>query len=355
MRKAMLVARDFAGSFGLCELAGELGRRGMECLTFLGMGRPLGATPCEIRAVAARSDYVVVGRSSSPELAEPEMVALESAFSAGVPAYMYSDGWISMLPWFAEYYAGLEYLFVLHQYCSDQVQRALPGIAPVVCGNPEWETFFPGPGYEAERQNITRKLCSMGAPAGAEFILVPGNKHRELNLELWADVAYAAEQLPGDFCLVASMHPGDACGPADYQDAFGKLGLPKLFLHKEHGISTAELVPAMTWVVGSLSHLGDRAGCQGKRVIDYVTPGAMARLEEMNALLPQEERRIWPPCQAGASRLVTGGVEDLKEVMEFLKTKEGIREQRRNQERFYARGGFEPRTAVKIMADHILR
>lgn len=354
IRKAVLVARDFAGSYGLGELARELVRGGVECATFLGMGRPFEATPVDILRAVKKTDSVIVGRSSSADLAEPEIAAMDAAIKNKVPAYMYSDGWLSLLPWFRDYYGELRCLFVLHDYCLRQVKRVFPNVAVVVSGNPEWETFFPGPTYEADRQKVVEKLRGMGASsAWAKLILVPGVKDRDLNLQLWREVGQAAEQLSGNFCLVASMHPGDLNEPADYQNALAGLGLPKLFLHKGAGVGTAQVVPASTWVIASLSTLGDRACCQRKRVIDYATPQAMARFEQLNALLPVSERRIWPPCQAAASRLVTGGMEELQETMRQIRTKEGFAEQRKRQRRFYGSRAPSPGTAVKIMAEQI--
>jgi hypothetical protein len=266
------------------------------------------------------------------------------------------------LPWFERFYEELACLFVLHPYCAGQVSRVFPRVRVKVSGNPEWEEFFPGPDYMLEKAQIENKLIDLGAPKDAQLILCPGGKDRDMNLELWGDVAQAAAEVRRHkFCLVVSMHPGDRNDPdANEKDLSARAQVPVIFIHKErHGINTAELVPASDFVIGSLSTLGDRACCQGKRVIDYVTPTALDRLAELNALLHEAERRVWPPCHVagdifGASRFATTSA-GLKLAIDDLSMQSLQRLQREAQKSFYGKTGPAPGTAVRIMADEIER
>ncbi len=354
MRKAVLVARDFAGCFGLAALKAALETLGMECVEFLGFGKPLTAGLDEIGAAAANADVVITGRSSSAELALPEIVALQAGLEAKRPCFIYSDGWFNLPPWFREFYEQLACLFVLHESCILQVWRVFPKAKVLKSGNPEWEEFFPGPDYSVQRTAMRARLQAVGAPADAQLILVPGVKVMEHNLTLWGDVAAAAASQSGKFCMIASMHPGDQTDPFDYEVLLAA-NLPTVFLDKTTGISTAQVVPASDWVISSCSTLGDRGSCQGKRVIDYVSPAAMARHRFLNLLLPEEEQGIWPPCQAGTSLMVTGGVEELEAAMQEMSTPEGFVPYRQAQLDFYGERGPAPGTAVRVMAEEITR
>ena len=353
-KKVVLVARDFAGCFGLKALKATLETLGMECVEYLGFGKPIASPLGEIRSAVERADAVVVGRSSSAELAEPEIEALAAGMNAGIPCFMYSDAWVTLLPWFREFYERMACLFVLHEFCAGQARWVFPEMNVVVSGNPEWEDFYPGPDYDAKRAEMREWFWEMGAPADAQMILVPGVKTREHNLILWSDVAEAASRL-GGFCMVASMHPGDRNDPAGYRNDLAELGVPMIFLNRDSGVSTVELVPACDWIISSFSTLGDRACCQGKRVIDYISPQAHARLVFQNSLLPVEKQVVWFPIEAGASRLVTGGVDDLETAIAEMSTPEGFAPYRQAQLRLYGEQGPAPGTAAGIMAAEIMR
>ncbi|KKW29981.1 MAG: hypothetical protein A3K06_01065 [Candidatus Doudnabacteria bacterium RIFCSPHIGHO2_01_52_17] len=355
MPTALLVGRDFAGCSGVDRLGNELEKRGHNVNRALGFGKPLTATLDDIRRMVGTASFVVTGRSSSAALAEPEVVALEAALETKVPAFMFSDGWISLLPWFRDYYDKLARLFVLHDYCWSQVKRVFPETCSTVSGCPEWEEFFPSANYDEEKTRVQRLLRELGVPAGVQVILCPGVKDRNLNLELWGDVARAASTASEKFCLLASMHPGDLNDPDEYKrELSARVRVPLFFIRKGDGVNTAQLVPPSDFVIGSLSTLGDRACCQGKRVIDYVSPTALEGLAGLNSLLPEGERRIWPPCQiAGASRLALSSTE-LETAIHELSTPEGFAPYREAQKRFYGERGPRPGRAVDIMAGAIV-
>ena len=354
MKTALLVGRDFAGCNGLDKLGIEVEKRGYEVKRALGFGKPLDSTLDDIRRIVGAASLVVTGRSSSAALAEPEIAALETAVETKVPAFMFSDGWISLLPWFQDYYDKLARLFVLHDHCRSQVKRIFPETRSTVSGCPEWEEFFPSANYDEEKTRIQSLLQKLGARAAARYILCPGVKDRNMNLELWLSVANAAIAIDSNFCLLASMHPGDLNSAEEYQRELStQVQIPMVFVQKTMGVNTAQLVPISYFVIGSLSTLGDRACCQGKRVIDYVSPTALEGLAQLNSLLPEEERRIWPPCQiAGASRLTFSPAE-LDTAIRELSTPEGFAPYREAQINFYGERGPRPGTAVNIMAEAI--
>lgn len=354
-KTAVLVGRDFAGCYGLRALANELERRDVQCQSFLGFGKPVSYSAKKIEAAIKSADFVITGRSSSDELAEVEIAALEAGMSTRKPCFMYSDGWVSLFPWFRDFYEKLACLFVPHKYCADQVSRVFPKVQVVVSGNPEWEEFFPGPNYAQEQKSMRKRLEKLGAPAKASFILAPGSKDLDLNLELWRDVGKAASMVGGNLCLLASMHPGDRSNPTIYrQELSSTVKVPLVFASKEQTGETKELVPVSDFVISSFSTLGDRGACQGKRVINYISPDAFSFLAQQNALLPPRERGIWPPCHKGDSRLVFGSSDELVHAMEEMSNVLGFISYRIAQKLLY-RKKPAPGQAVGIMADEIER
>src|SRR3989338_1259507 len=89
--KVVLVAEDIAPSSAFELLAAELRNRGHAVTDLLGDGKVFPDTFEVVQREVRKASVVVVGMSSSAELAKPEMVACEEATRGGVSFGFYGD------------------------------------------------------------------------------------------------------------------------------------------------------------------------------------------------------------------------------------------------------------------------
>ena len=87
--KVVLVARDAAPSRAFSKLAPVLQESGFDADLLVGDGKPL--IEGEIINLVERANIVVLGMSSSENLARPEILAGETAKKWGIPYGFYGD------------------------------------------------------------------------------------------------------------------------------------------------------------------------------------------------------------------------------------------------------------------------
>ena len=218
-KRAVLVARDVAPSDCFNLLGPVLKERGFGVDLIIGNGKPLAKTMEEIALAASRANVVVLGMSSSAELARPEIVAGKAARNAGVPYGFYGDMlrcWARARPgaWFEELASSAAfYLGVTHRD-ADGAREVFPNAKLFCTGNPlREEMAFP----RFTREEVRAKL---GVVPGDRLVIAPCGKFAAGNMALWTVLMEAISFLvdANGFVmkkdgprlqLVLATHPGD--------------------------------------------------------------------------------------------------------------------------------------------------
>src|SRR3989344_292805 len=166
-----LIGRDAAPSKAFGRVAEELEKRDVECAAFLGGGKPITASNEQILANIKVSNFVMIGMSSSSELAKEEVLAATAASALGIPLGFYSDTFGSyQRPWFQEFRAKASLLLVLNEQEKVAAQELYPNAEVAVAGNHEWEdACFP----RLSREEVREKL---GVTEDETLVFLPGHK-----------------------------------------------------------------------------------------------------------------------------------------------------------------------------------
>src|SRR5262245_60521345 len=144
--KVCLVARDIAPSNAFEKLKQALIAAGHAVNALLGMGKPPTFGKSDIEAAMKESDIVVVGMSSSKELAEPEIAACTFAWAAGKPFGFYGDTFhcherAGEGCWFAPFAEGVSFFFAINEGEADSARKLFVNAQCVATGNPMWESY----------------------------------------------------------------------------------------------------------------------------------------------------------------------------------------------------------------------
>lgn len=357
-RKIVLVGRDQAPSEAFQRLAEELAEDdSIHVISFLGFGKPIQGIDEDFEqifcAAIESASIVVIGMSSSLELAEPEIAAAQYAAGAGIPFGFYCDTFgCHNRSWFSQFRSDeyADFLFVINEKEAGRAREVFPLSEVVVSGNPRWEDFvFP----KFTRQEVRAKL---GVAEKEKMILVPGGKIPAINIILWEAVMSAVHlsSVPG-VKIFLSRHPGDY--PKDEMEAkwlekvYGDLvkfrgRVDVNFL--DRGTKTSDVLPGTDLLVESASTLGIEAAFQRIPVIDYFSRLALNRMKETSGTID------WELCaQEAAMRIDEGGEDSLLDVIEFLLShNDPVGYLVEAQEENYPVPA-EKGTAVRIMADTI--
>lgn len=279
--KITLVAQDMAPSQALGLIADKLSKNGHFAMSLLGNSNtpPSHGTIC---THVANSRAIVVGMSSSKELAQPELYALEVARNHGIPAFCYADTYgAHNRPWFEELLAGTT-LFHISESEADKARSLLPKTNVIATGNPMWDDFF-FPKFT--RAEVQEKLA---LTAEHKAVLCPGGKSAAVNvlhfsrtIELCSDIQ--------NLVVFLSLHPGDKTDPAVYQELVDLAPVPGTIVPKEL-LSAPDMLPGINLVIESASTIGIEAACQRIPVVDYFSSLARARLKKTTG------SDQWPLC-----------------------------------------------------------
>src|SRR3989344_7576427 len=121
MRVAM-IARDMAPSSAFKYVSGELIKHGVEVLCYLGYGKPFVFNAEEL----THTDVVLLGMSSSGELAEPEICTAKILRSINKPYGFYADTYgCHKRPCFGPGRDGASFLHVIN---DAEARRATDGV-----------------------------------------------------------------------------------------------------------------------------------------------------------------------------------------------------------------------------------
>src|SRR3989344_610355 len=140
-----LVAQDVSPSRALERVGVELVSRGHAVCAFLGSGNLIVASRMALDCNIGASHALLLGMSSSAELAEEEIYAARLAFSTNIPFGFYCDTYgCHNRPWFAEFRDKASFVFVINEKEAEEARRVFPKARVAVSGNPIWEDFcFP--------------------------------------------------------------------------------------------------------------------------------------------------------------------------------------------------------------------
>ncbi len=289
MARIVCVARDAAPSRAFTRLEPELTKRGHAVQLFVGDGKPITASLDAVRGAASEASIVVLGMSSSKELAEPELVAGRVARDGGIPYGFYGDvrrcfnrarpgAWFEELAEHAAFYFGVNGEDALS--AREVFQKAmLEGTGNPLREDMAYPTF--------SRAEVRQKL---GIADDEFMVLCPGGKCATVNIATWVAVQDALAVLDSrKWRMILATHPGDRTPEAVdlkdgkplkiYDDLVQFAPVKTQFVSKEV-LGSSELVPGADLVVEFGSSIGMEAAAQGIPVVTYCTGVAEKRNEK---------------------------------------------------------------------------
>jgi len=353
-----LVARDVAPSRAFDRLANLLGERGFHACLCVGSGKPLEQTDSEIVSLVLSAGVVILGMSSSQDLAAPEILAGQAAKSANIPYGFYGDNrgcwqrarkdaWLGPLAPEVRFYFGTE------QADADLAREVFLKAQLLGTGNPlREEMAF----HRFSRDEVRSKL---GLAHDEKMVLVAGTKFVGQGM---ASLVIAMEALSylnstGEkFQLILAPHPGDrtqfAIDPANgkelrvYHELMQFSPVPARIVDKSF-LSSSDMVPGADLILEFGSAIGIEGAFQRVPVISLGFEISLLRLEQTNGKRQPES------VEEGISELVVAHPHMLAARIEHLLTPEGYAPMRARQAQ--ACPIPERGVAVRKMADAIER
>ena len=278
MRKSIvLVAKDMAPSQILSLIEKVLTQdNGITVNAFLASGKEFSNDLETILDFASDARAVVVGMSSSKELAEEEIAVAKEALEIGTPVFCYADTF-GLRPHFDEVLSHrLTTLFCINEKQAEQAREKYPDLKVVVTGNPAWEQFF--------FPKLTREQSrdKLGIGLDETVVLCPGGKDAVVNT---LHFSAAIESYAGDkVChVIISLHPGDKTLPSVYQSLvdFAPDNV-KVRIIPASEMSASDILSGADCVISSASTIEVEALCRDVPipVFSYLSPLAKRRLKK---------------------------------------------------------------------------
>lgn len=279
MNKGILfVAKDVAPSQALDLLSMKIAGVGngyvVSASLAFGKGFPVGFSA--VLGFVSRACAVVVGMSSSEELAKEEIAVAKEALAIGIPVYCYADTF-GLRPHFSEILSNrLTTLFCVNDEQARLAMEKYPNLKVVVTGNPAWEQFF--------FPKLTREQSREKLGIGLEetVILLPAGKDVAVNI---IHFNAAIESYTGDkVChLIISLRPGDSTPLSIYQTLvdFAPENV-KVRIVPASEMSASDILSGADVVFSSASTLEIEALCRKNPifVVSYLSAIARRRLKK---------------------------------------------------------------------------
>lgn len=212
MNTVVCVARDAAPSRTFMKLEKTLQETGLfNVKLFVGDGKPITNSIEEIAGAVSNANLVLLGMSSSPELASPEILAGMWAMKHRIHYGFYGDirrcwGRARQGAWFESLSEGAAFYLGVTQVDADAARKVFPNARLIGTGNPlREEMAFP----KYSRDEVRAKL---GVTPDNVVVLAAGGKLCAGNMASWAILmdALVLTNKPLDlFQLILSTHPGD--------------------------------------------------------------------------------------------------------------------------------------------------
>ncbi|TSC89636.1 MAG: hypothetical protein G01um10143_126 [Parcubacteria group bacterium Gr01-1014_3] len=336
-----LVGHDVAPTQAFRRIQEALVSRDNDVVSFVADGKPFANSKEEIISSAKQADVILLGMSSSADLAKEEVAVAEMAAEIGIPFGFYADTYkCHRRPWFGHLREKANAVFVINENEAISARELFPNAKVVVSGNPEWEDFF-SPKFS--REEIRAKL---EVADDQRMILCPGGKNLAVNMLHWGSVIEALAMAPVNeiWKVFLSVHPGDTNGADAYKDLvkWSKRVLVRV-VTKDY-LSASDMLPAADFVIESASTIAIEAACQRKPVISYFSEIALGRLEDGSG------SRNYELCELGVTYQVNGSPEKLlSTIRDILLYGSGLAMERR-QEQVYSKPP-EKGAAVKMMIE----
>ena len=353
-----MVARDAAPSRAFQRLARLLETRGHHVTLMVGDGKPLKEKSQQIARAVACADAALLGMSSSPELAKPEIAAGKAAQRAGVPFGFYgADGlrtWARAREgaWFAPLAQGAALYLGITQEDAEAARAVFPRARLVGTGNPlreemAFSTFA--------REEVRARL---GIAPEEKLVLAPGSKFGAGNMALWAMTVDALALLAAEgyrLRLVLAPHPGDrtpyAVDPVTgkplglYEELASYSPVPTQILSRGE-LTASDVVMGADLTVQCKSSVGMESAY---KKVPLITVG-------LGVLLAKHEResgsRELEEVSSGIAEFVTADAYALADALKRLLTPEGYAPQRARQEAYCPRPK-RPGQALRKMASAV--
>lgn len=315
--RVCLVAHDFAPSAAFEKLATVIHG---EVVTFLGHGKSISASIEEIQKEVLVSNIILIGMSSSKELAEAEIAASETAMKANIPFGYYGDIYhcherARSGAWFAPFREHASFFFAINEVEARDAKRIFPNAECVATGNPLWEDFsFP----KLTREEARAKLFIL---ADETFILAPGGKSPIVNVLVWGALIDAVSQICDKrFTIILAPHPGDrtlfATDPDTstnlniYGDLIKFSSIPVKIL--DRNIKTSEVLPGADIVVEWGTSICIEAAHLRIPALTVTSEVGRNRLYSFSKVRESE------PTKLGISREVTTDPAEIKNAIKMI-------------------------------------
>ena len=326
--KAVLVARDIAPSNAFKMLAEKL----PGSVLFVGSGKPLSVTEGEIAAAVKESDVVLLGMSSSFELATREREAGEAAYASNKPYGFYADtfGCAVTRAWFGPLRDNARFVFVLNESEAEKARELYPNAKIVASGNPTWDDFF----YPKLTREESR--AKLGIKDDETFVLCPGGKLLAINMQHWGMVLEALKHMSDyygysirSWQAVFSRHPGDQSAPDAYAELVKFSDISAKVVAPDE-MKSSDMIPGMDFMISCCSTVEIEAVCQRLPVVSYIPHTGQVR---MRTTMGDK----WEPVEQGVVIFSTPGCAfDLAaEICAILEEDESIGALRLKQEELY--------------------
>lgn len=257
---ALAISRDTGPGRALEFLTSELNHRNRNARVLFGTScNSIADDSSIIKKLLEGIHCLILGMSSSAELAQIEMHAGQLAHEAGIPFGFYADIWDCLdRPWFAPLRALAAFAFVIDTTERNHALETLPRASDriVVTGNPLWDLsryskFDPEEAHAALSVPVTQKV-----------ILFPLTKDRATNLELLSAARRIDSELPVK--VIVAPHPGDVGNASHYRDYL--IGTDVALIHQ---FPFRDMLPAANLVLNPGSGAGIEAIVQGIPVLEY--------------------------------------------------------------------------------------
>lgn len=344
--RILLIGGDASPSNAFRQLKPALCGLGFDVQCMLGDGKPFSKEPSEIEVAVSVADFVLLGMSSSPKLAQVEIDAGQEAVQQGKKFGFYGDCrgcWTRAKPenWFGPLASAATLYLGVNWEDAERARLVFPNAMVSGSGNPlREEMAFP----RVSRNDVRRKL---GIVEGEVFVLSPGDKVSAANTARWTILMEALfHSKPWMFNLVLSTHPGDrATAAVDsktgeplelYEKLVATSPVPARLISKEF-MSTSDMMVGADLVVGLGVSTSVEAVYRRLPVVNLYTEAVHLQLmnETGSRLVETDDDGVSFSCSLGpielsglVSMLLTDGlpqeVQQRQNELYPLPTKQGI-------------------------------
>lgn len=298
-KKVVFVGNDVGACKPLDLVASQLEKTGIEVVRHFAMGKPM--DPLD-RDLLGGASLVVSGMSTSAQLAERELSAVEWANHSGVPVALFADmPNAAARPWFSG--KNVAAVFVVGERDLNKAQECFPGSKVSKTGNPAFDLYFLPPKRSREMVRAELNISS-----SAFLVLVAGGKSPAVSMLTLGGVVSAMRTFHGlrsgadsvDSLVAFSLHVGDRTPCEFYEDLVPFCGVP-LRIFSDKVAKSVDLLAAADMLVSSYTTLEVEAACQRIPVAEFVIYEAEERFASVNMT------REWPAYDTDKIVLSTDG------------------------------------------------